>query len=55
VLARREVNAFLEFWLPRIPEFGLKPGSKTEIACGSVNGVLRLDLVWDPASVRSAA
>lgn len=53
VLARREIAVFLEEWLARIPEFELKPGSHPEMASGHVNGVTRLELVWDPATTRS--
>jgi cytochrome P450 len=52
VLARREISVFLDEWLQRIPDFTLKPGVKPGMASGHVNGVTRLDLVWDPAAVR---
>ena len=53
VLARREIVVFLEEWLSRIPDFSLRPGAPPQMATGLVNGVNRLDLVWDPASTRS--
>lgn len=53
VLARREIAVFLEEWLKRIPEFSIKPGTKPEMACGYVNGVTRLELVW-PTAKRAA-
>jgi cytochrome P450 len=52
VLARREIAVFLDEWLSRIPEFELKPGSRPQMASGHVNGVTRLELVWDPATTR---
>jgi len=48
VLARRELMVFVEEWLPRIPDFQIKPGTKPEMTPGYVNGVGRLDLVWEP-------
>lgn len=45
-LARSELRVFLEEWLPRIPEFAIKPGDQAITATGSVAGVLRLPLVW---------
>jgi cytochrome P450 len=53
VLARREIAVFLDEWLARIPEFAVKPGSKPQMASGHVNGVTRLELVWDPATARA--
>ena len=53
VLARRELMVFVEEWLPRIPEFQIKPGTKPLLIPGYVNGVERLELVWDPATTRS--
>jgi cytochrome P450 len=54
VLARREIAVFLDEWLKRIPEFSIKPGSKPQMASGHVNGVTRLELVWDPATTHAA-
>lgn len=49
ILARREIKVWLEEWLPRIPEFGLKPGTKPVQDAGMVNSVSELWLSWDPA------
>ena len=49
VLARREVKVFLEEWLPRIPDFEVKPGTKPRIVTGMVNAVRELHLRWTPA------
>ena len=46
VLARREIQIFLQEWLARIPDFALTPGTKPVIGSGMVNGVLRLELSW---------
>ena len=47
VLARREMQVFLEEWLPRIPDFRVKPGTRPEIDGNSAaTAMLRLDLVW---------
>jgi cytochrome P450 len=46
ILARREIQIFLQEWLRRIPDFRVKPGTKPALATGMVNGVLRLALVW---------
>jgi cytochrome P450 len=54
VLARREIAVFLDEWLKRIPDFGLKPGTKPQMASGHVNGVTRLELSWNPATTRTA-
>jgi len=48
-LARREVTVFLEEWLPRIPDFEIDPAKPTRVASGMVNGVLELNLRWNPA------
>lgn len=45
-LARREVQILLEEWLPRIPDFSIKPGTAPTFETGSVNQVKSLDLVW---------
>ena len=46
VLARRELLVFLQEWLSRIPDFGVKPGATPVLATGMVNGVLKLELCW---------
>jgi len=47
ILARREVKLWLEEWLPRIPEFRIKPGTIPQNAAGMVNNVSELWLAWD--------
>ncbi len=47
ILARRELRCFLEEWLPRIPNFRIKPGAKPEQSSGVTNALKRLDLVWN--------
>ncbi|MCB2073581.1 MAG: cytochrome P450 [Novosphingobium sp.] len=52
LLARREIAISLDAWLDLIPEFGLAPGTRPELHSGaSNNGILRLDLLWNTASV----
>ena len=47
-----EVDDSLDAWLDLIPEFGLAPGTRPELHSGaSNNGILRLDLLWNTASV----
>ena len=48
-LARREMKAFIEEWLKRIPEFTLKPGVDPVFHAGTVATVGELWLSWDPA------
>jgi cytochrome P450 len=55
ILARREISVFIDEWLNRIPDFTLKPGSRPVMATGMVNGVTRLDLVWDPSTTNSVS
>ena len=45
-LARLELKIALQEWLRRIPEFGLKPGSKIEYRPGGVIGPEEYSLVW---------
>jgi cytochrome P450 len=45
-LARSELRVFLEEWLPRIPDFSVKPGVELAIRSGTVSGLTRLPLVW---------
>ena len=45
-LARSELRVFLEEWLKRIPDFGIKPGEESITATGAVAGVLKLPLAW---------
>jgi cytochrome P450 len=46
ILARRELKVWLEEWLPRIPEFAVKPGTTPQQAAGMVNNVSELWLSW---------
>jgi cytochrome P450 len=45
-LARTEMRVFLQEWLSRIPEFGIKPGETPIVAPGKANCVRYLPLVW---------
>ncbi len=47
-LAKCELRVWLEEWLPRIPEFQLKPGCKPKQNGGMVNNVSELWLSWTP-------
>lgn len=49
MLAKREVRIFLKEWLKHIPHFQIKAGTRPLMGSGSVNGMLRLELEWDPA------
>jgi len=52
-LARSEMRIFLEEWLARIPDFAVDTGEDRPVyGAGMVNAVLRLPLVWDPATTR---
>lgn len=44
VLARRKLGVFIDEWLPRIPEFQVKPGTRPAMASGLVTGVTKLEL-----------
>lgn len=48
VLARREIQVYLEEWLKRIPNFEVKPNSKIGLATGMVSSVTELHLQWTP-------
>jgi cytochrome P450 len=45
-LARMELKVFLQEWLQRIPDFGIKPGERSRSSSGNVNGMMFLPLVW---------
>lgn len=49
ILAKREVMVWLQEWLPRIPEFGIKPGTVPQQNSGMVNNVSQLWLSWPTA------
>src|SRR5439155_1112617 len=46
-LARTEIKVFLQEWLPRIPDFKVKPGDKPDIRSGVNGSFFYLPLVWD--------
>lgn len=49
VLARREIRIFLQEWLPRIPDFRIKPGTRPHVTTGVVNSMSELHLEWGAA------
>jgi cytochrome P450 len=46
MLARTELQILLDEWLPRIPDFWIKPGERVEVKSGKVNAISRLPLAW---------
>jgi cytochrome P450 len=46
MLARTELQILLDEWLPRIPDFWIKPGDHVEVKSGKVNAISRLPLAW---------
>jgi len=46
LLAKLEIKVFLQEWLPRIPDFEVKPGEPVVYGPGQVNCVERLMLSW---------
>lgn len=46
ILAKREILVWLQEWLPRIPEFTIKPGTVPQHDTGMVNNVSELWLSW---------
>jgi len=54
-LARRELIAFLQEWLFRIPDFSIRPGTRPVMETGGVNGVRELHLVWTPGEAGQRA
>jgi cytochrome P450 len=48
MLARRELTIFLQEWLPRVPDFHVKPGTTVKFGTGLVNSVFELWLEWTP-------
>ncbi len=46
MLARVELNIFIEEWLPRIPDFQIRPGTELHVHSGSVAAICQLPLVW---------
>ena len=49
-LARTEIKVFLQEWLKRIPDFGIREGDRPRCSSGAVNGMLYLPLTWHVAS-----
>jgi cytochrome P450 len=47
ILAKRELRAFIEEWIARIPESRIKPGTKPQASSGMVNQMSELWLSWD--------
>lgn len=47
MLARVELRAFLQAWLPRIPDFRIKPGAELVVDTGMVVALHSLPLEWD--------
>ena len=45
-LARLELKTFLEEWLKRIPDFGMKPGSEPTYETGFLRTMTKLELVF---------
>lgn len=54
-LARIELRVFLEEWLPRIPDFELKAGTRPVTAGGVILAVRSLPLQWPVAATQAAA
>lgn len=50
-LGRLELRIILEEWLARVPEFAVSKTEPVVVASGSVFGMSRLPLVWDPRRV----
>jgi cytochrome P450 len=46
ILTRREMLVWLQEWLPRIPEFRVKPGTTPQQGAGMVNNFSELWLEW---------
>ncbi|HEY3598905.1 MAG TPA: cytochrome P450 [Paraburkholderia sp.] len=49
-LARTEIKVFLQEWLKRIPDFGIREGDRPRCSSGAVNGMLYLPLTWNVTS-----
>jgi cytochrome P450 len=48
LLARTELRIFLEEWLPRIPDFDIRPDFEVQVRCRVVTTIPELPLVWTP-------
>jgi cytochrome P450 len=51
MLARTELQIYLEEWLTRIPDFAIKPGAAITVDVGATAVIPYLPLVWDVASL----
>jgi cytochrome P450 len=51
-LARGELRIFIEEWLVRIPDFAMDPDEPPMMASGMVSAILKLPLVWGPATTK---
>jgi cytochrome P450 len=49
MLARTELRVMLQEWLPRIPDFAVRPDAALRFQAGQVSVLCELPLVWDPA------
>jgi cytochrome P450 len=49
MLARTELRVLLQEWLPRIPEFRVKPGAEIRFQAGQVSVITELPLQWEAA------
>ncbi|RJG00672.1 hypothetical protein [Noviherbaspirillum sedimenti] len=47
ILVKREVRVFLGKWISRIPEFRIKPETKTQQSVGMASQVSELRLSWE--------
>ena len=50
ILAKKELQVWLQEWFPRIPEFRIKDGTRPQQDAGMVNNVSELWLAWDRRS-----
>jgi len=55
ILARAEIRVLTEAWLNRVPVFRAAPGARHGFRIGTVTAIKALPLLWDAASVRTAA
>ena len=49
MLARTELRVLLQEWLPRIPDFRIRPGAPVKTQAGQVSVITELPLQWDTA------
>ena len=55
MLARTELRVLLQEWLPRIPEFQVKPDTPIRFQAGQVSVIVELPLVWQAKHAKLAA